>query len=94
MKPSKTRKDYKWVILVVCFLMEFICLGFCSSNLGLYTKAVTEALDIKRSLFSLTTSFRFIVQTITALYFGNLIARFGVKTMVGAGLAFLFQVAP
>lgn len=89
MKPSKTRKDYKWVILVVCFLMEFICLGFCSSNPGLYTKAVTEALDIKRSLFSLTTSFRFIVQTITALYFGNLVARFGVKKMVGAGLTCL-----
>ncbi|MBQ9977984.1 MAG: MFS transporter [Clostridia bacterium] len=86
MKLSKIRKDYKWVILVVCFLMEFICLGFCSSNPGLYTKAVTEALNIKRSIFSLTTSVRFIVQTISALYFGNLVGRFGVKKMVGVGL--------
>ncbi|MBR6572943.1 MAG: MFS transporter [Clostridia bacterium] len=89
MKLSKIRKDYKWVILAVCFLMEFICLGFCSSNPGLYTKAVTEALDIKRSLFSLTTSLRFIVQTITALYFGTLVGRFGVKKMVGVGLTSL-----
>ena len=45
MTLQKTRLDYKWVILILCFFMEFICLGFCSSNVGLYTKAVTEALD-------------------------------------------------
>ncbi len=89
MKLSKISKDYKWVILVVCFLMEFICLGFCSSNPGLYTKAITEALDIKRSLYSLTTSLRYIVQTVTALYFGTLIGRFGVKKMVTVGLTSL-----
>ena len=89
MKLSEIRKDYKWVILAVCFLMEFICLGFCSSNPGLYTKAVTEALEIKRSLYSLTTSLRYIVQTVTALYFGTLVARFGVKKMVGVGLTSL-----
>ena len=73
MTLKKSRLDYKWVILVVCFFMEFLCLGFCSSNVGLYTKAVTEALEIKRSVYSLTTSIRYAVQVITALYFGTLI---------------------
>ncbi len=78
--------DYKWVILIVCFFMEFLCLGFCSSNVGLYTKAVTEALHIKRSVFSLSNSIRYIVQVFTALYFGALVQRFGVKRMACAGL--------
>lgn len=82
----KRQIEYKWVILVVCFLMEFLCLGFCSSNVGLYTKAVTEALNIKRSVYALVTSIRYVAQVITALYFGTLINRFGVKKMVCAGL--------
>ena len=69
--------------------MELLCLGFCSSNPGLYTKAVTEALGIKRSLFSLTTSVRYIVQTVTALSFGTMVNRFGVRKMATAGLVSL-----
>ena len=86
MTLKKSRLDYKWVILAVCFLMEFICLGFCSSNGGLYTKAVTEALNMKRSVYSLSTSLRYAVQVITALSFGAMIERFGVKKMSVAGL--------
>lgn len=89
MATKKVQRDYKWVILVICFLMEFLCLGFCSSNVGLYTKAVTEALDIKRSVYSLTSSIRYIVQVLTALCFGTLVNRFGVKKMVCAGLVSL-----
>ncbi|MBR2937808.1 MAG: MFS transporter [Oscillospiraceae bacterium] len=86
MTLKKSRLDYKWVVLIVCFLMEFLCLGFCSSNVGLYTKAVTEALNIKRSVYSLSTSIRYVVQVVTALYFGALVNRFGIKKMVCIGL--------
>ena len=86
MVQLKSRLDYKWVILVICFLMEFLCLGFCSSNVGLYTKAVTEALDIKRSVYSLSTSIRYVFQVVTALYFGTLLNRFGIKKMVFIGM--------
>lgn len=89
MTLNKSRRDYKWVILITCFLMEFLCLGFCSSNVGLYTKAVTEALQIKRSIYSLSQSIRYIVQVITALYFGALIHRLGIKKMVCVGLVSL-----
>lgn len=89
MALKKSQRDYKWVILVICFLMEFLCLGFCSSNVGLYTKAVTEALDIKRSVYSLTSSIRYVVQVVTALYFGTLVNRFGVRKIVCTGLVSL-----
>ena len=54
--PCNTRSRYRWVIIGAMFLMVFICLGFCSSNKGLYLSAITEALDIKRSLFSVNDS--------------------------------------
>lgn len=71
--------DYKWVMLVTCFLMEFICLGFCSSNAGLYTIPITEALDIPRSVYSFNTSIRYIVQVFAATSFGTVTHRFGLK---------------
>lgn len=83
---QKKRMDYKWVILILCFFMEFICLGFCSSNVGLYTKAVTEALHIKRSAYSLTISIRYAVQVLASLNFGTMVNRFGAKKMACAGM--------
>lgn len=83
---QKRRLDYKWVILIVCFMMEFVCLGFCSSNPGLYTGAVTKALNIPRSLYTLGTSIRYFVQVIVGLFFGSLIQRFGIKKLAGVGL--------
>lgn len=86
MTLKKSRLDYKWVILAVCFLMEFLCLGFCSSNMGLYTVPVTEALHIDRAAYSVATSIRYITQVVVALYFGALVMRFGIKKMVLVGL--------
>ena len=89
MKQQTKKLDYKWIILISCFLMEFICLGFGSSNPGLYTGAVTSALDISRSLYSIGTSIRYIVQVATGLFFGSLIQKFGAKKMVAIGLGSL-----
>lgn len=83
---QKRRFDYKWVVLILCFMMEFVCLGFCSSNPGLYTGAVTEALNIPRSLYSMGTSIRYVVQVIIGFFFGSLIQRFGIKKLVGVGM--------
>lgn len=86
---NKSRLNYKWVILIVCFLMEFFCLGFCSSNPGLYTKAVTEALDIQRSLYSIGNSVRYVTQIVAAVYFGTILNKFGVRKVAGVGFATL-----
>lgn len=86
----QTKKlDYKWIILISCFLMEFICLGFCSSNNGLYTGAVTKNLNIPRSLYSFGPSIRYVVQVVVALFFGTLIQKFGARKMVFVGLTSL-----
>lgn len=75
----------KWWIVAASFLMVFTCLGFCSSTKGLYLAAITEALNIKRSLFSLNDSLRFITTAIINLFFGTLVNRFGTRKMVAAG---------
>ena len=85
-ETTKKRLDYKWVILAACFMMEFVCLGFCSSNPGLYTNAVTTALGIPRSLYAIGTSIRYVVQVLVAFSFGSLIQRFGHKKLVALGL--------
>ncbi|MBE6961709.1 MAG: MFS transporter [Ruminococcaceae bacterium] len=81
--------EYKWVILAACFLMVFVCLGFCSSNKGLYLSAITGALGIPRSLFSINDSCRFITTAIINLFFGTLISRFGIRKMAAFGFAAL-----
>lgn len=86
MKLIKSRLDYKWVILAVCFLMEFLCLGFCSSNTGLYTVPVTDALHIDRLPYTVSGSIRYVVQVFVALYFGACVNRFGMKKMAILGL--------
>ena len=86
---KKSKLNYKWVILIVCFLMEFFALGICSGNLGLYTKAVTEALNIPRSLYSVGSSIRYVTQIVSALSLGTMLNKFGVRKMVGIGFASL-----
>ena len=88
MKDRKTL-DYKWVIVACGFLMVFTTLGFCSSNKGLYLAAITEALDIKRSLFSINDSVRYISTALINLAFGLLINKFGARKMIGAGFVSL-----
>lgn len=85
----KKRIDYKWIILGCCFLMNFVCLGFCSGNKGLYLTAITEALGIKRSLLSINDSCRYIATALLNLVFGLVIYRFGIRKTVAFGFAML-----
>jgi MFS family permease len=67
----------------------FTALGFCSSNKGLYLSAITEALGIKRSLFSINDSIRYISSSLVNLAFGVLISKFGARKLIGAGFVSL-----
>lgn len=87
MELKQSKRDYKWVVLAVCFMMEFISLGFCSSNPGLFTVPVTKALSIDRLAYSYAGSIRYAVQVLVALAFGTLVNRFGIRKMVFVGLA-------
>ena len=85
----KKKLNYQWVIVVTCFIMEFVALGFCSSNKSLYLGAMTEALNIPRSLFSINDSIRFITSAVVNLFFGTLIHKLGARKMVAFGFAAL-----
>lgn len=83
---KKIKLEYKWVIVIISFLMILTCLGFCSSNSSLYIKAITEALGMSRSSYSLVTSLRYIFTAIANMFFGSLILRFGPKKLICAGI--------
>lgn len=86
---SKVRAHYKWVVAAACFLMVFVCLGFCSSNKSMYVAAITEATGISRSLFSLNDTVRFVVCAVINVFFGSLVAKFGPKKLIFAGFVCL-----
>ena len=84
---SKTKKkiEYKWVAVVLSFLMVMICLGFCSSPKSLFIGPVTEYLGISRGAFSIGDSLRFISTAVINVFFGYLVGKFGTKKLIGAG---------
>ena len=76
---------YRWVVVAACCLLSFSGLGFCSGTKSLYLAAVTEATGIKRSLFSISDSCRYVTTTIINLFFATLLARHGAKKLIAAG---------
>lgn len=84
---EKAKVDYKWFVLGACFLMVFVCLGFCSSNKGLYLTAITEAVGIPRGLFSFNDSSRYVATAVANLFFGLLLGRLGTRKLVTIGFA-------
>ena len=85
MQPKK-KINYMWVMVFVCFMLGFFCLGFFSGNKSLYLAAITEALGIKRSLFSIGDSIRYLTTAGVNLFFGSLLHKLGVRKMVGVGI--------
>lgn len=85
MKRIPKKLDYKWIVAGAALLMVFTVLGFCSSSKSIYIAAITEALDISRSAFSVNDSCRYITTSIVNIFFGALVARFGERKLIGAG---------
>ena len=84
-EPKKKKLDYKWVIVGLCFLMMFTCLGFGSGIRGHFTVPITDYLGITRGAFSFNETFRFATTSIVNLFFGFLVAKFGAKKMMLGG---------
>lgn len=85
-KLGESKFDYKWVIVGLCFLMVCVTLGFCSSSKSLYLKPITEHLQVDRSSFSLNDSMRYVATAVVNLFFGSMIAKFGPKKLILAGM--------
>lgn len=90
---QKIKPDYTWVIIGLSFLIVATSLGLCSSGRNLYLTAITNALNIPRSAFSITNTLRFFTTTIVNLFFGKLIYRFGTKKLICAGFICLICFA-
>lgn len=82
---NKKKFEYKWVIVGICTLMVCACLGFCNSAKSLYVGPVSEALNIKRSVFSLNDTIRYLSTALANLFFGKLIAKYRAKTLIMFG---------
>lgn len=88
-QANKKKFDYTWVVILCCFLMVFTGLGFCSSPKQMFLKAVTEALEIPRSLYSFNTSFRYATLAIMNMFFGTLVYKFKPRKLIALGFACL-----
>ncbi len=88
MKAVQQKKefDYKWVIVGLCGLMIFVCLGFCSSPRSLFISPITKALDLPRSVFSLSDICRYLSTAVVNIFFATLMIRFGSKKLICAGV--------
>ncbi len=93
LKKEKKGFDYSWVIIVLSFICVCTSLGLCSSGKTYYLTAITEALDIKRSLYSLTDTIRYGITTMMSLCLGFFIAKFGIKKLLIAGFISLIGFA-
>ena len=85
MNISKSRFDYKWVVVASCFLMIMLTLGFASSTRSLFTDEIAEALGVPRSLVAMGDSFRFITTAVVNAFFGILVVKFGPKKLIVGG---------
>ena len=93
-KISKNVKfDYSWVIIGISFLVVATTLGLCSSGGALYLTAITEALNIPRSAFSITDTIRYVATALANVYFGRLVYKFGTKKLISAGFICLIGFA-
>ena len=96
---QKKKPDYKWVIMVLGMLTTFTALGFCSSNRSLFLKAITGALGIPRSLYSISDTCRYVSTAVLNIFFGRLISKWGERKMLAFGFlslivfCLLFSVA-
>lgn len=86
---KKKRIYYGWFVAAVCFLMVMVTLGFGSSTGGTYLTAITDNLGLKRGLFTIGDSLRYLTSAALCFCFGSVISKIGPRKMVGFGFAFL-----
>ena len=90
---KKFKFDYKWIIVVLCFLMVMVGLGFGSSTKSLFPDEISKELGIPRSLIVIGDSCRYISTAVVNVFFGTLIAKFGPKKLICAGFVSLTAAA-
>ena len=85
----KQNRSYVVIVVVICFLIEFLALGFCSGTKKLFLGPITGALGFERSLFGFNDTCRYVFTAGIALFFGPLVNRFGTKKLILFGFGAL-----
>lgn len=85
----KSKRFYVVIVVAICFLIEFLALGFCSGTKKLFLGPITAALGFERSLFGLNDTFRYVFTAGIALFFGPLVKKFGTKKLIIFGFSAL-----
>ncbi len=88
---EKKQSEYPWMVIICCFLMVCIGLGFCSSSKQLFFKAVTEAQNIDRLAYSFNTTFRYAAMAVMNLFFGTLVHKFKPRLLIAFGFICLIE---
>ncbi len=88
---EKKSFNYKWVVVVLCFVMVMVSLGFTSSTKSLFPDEIAKDLEEPVSLVSIGESCRYIATAIINIFFGVLIAKFGPKKLIAAGFVSLIS---
>ncbi len=89
MLNNNKKETNKWLIISLCFIMVMFCLGFCSSPYSWFTNFIVPYLGVSESLYSIGKSIRFVTTAVVNLFFGFLVAKFGTKKLILAGLTSL-----
>lgn len=91
---EESRQSKKGVALTVglCFLMIMFGLGMWASK-SLFVVPISNALNISRSVYSISDTMRYVSTAIVNLFFGTLVAKFGAKKLICAGFICLIASA-
>ena len=82
---KKLKIEYKWIIIILSFLMVMTVLGFCSSSKSIFISAVCNALGLTRSGFSFNETARYISTATVNIFFGAFMLKYGAKKLICAG---------
>lgn len=90
-KENKVKENgfYKWIVVALCFLMVTFCFGFCSSTYSWFINYIVPNLGVYESLYSIGKSIRFITMSVSSLFFGFMVIKFGTKKLILAGMVSL-----
>ncbi|MBQ8291947.1 MAG: MFS transporter [Clostridia bacterium] len=88
-KKEKKKTDSNVIVIGLSFFMILFGLGMWGPK-SLFVAPITSALQISRSLYSITDTMRYVATAIVNIFFGTLINKFGAKKLICAGfLAFI-----
>ena len=84
-KAKKNKFDYNYIVIALCFLTTVFGLGIWG-NKGYFVNAVTDALDISRTLYSFIETIRYITSILVSLLMIFFLSKLPTKVILLIGM--------